>query len=111
MRILLDECVNARVKTAFPGHSVRTVAEMGWRGVEDEALLAQAQDSFDVFMTIDRRIELQQDLSKLKLGIVIARVPNNQISSYRPIFASLLNAAIMVDPGNVIHVSADPKAI
>ena len=31
MRILLDECVNPRLRLAFPGDTVKTVAEMGWQ--------------------------------------------------------------------------------
>ena len=93
MRILLDECVNAGVKAAFPGHAVKTVAEIGWRGSEDAPLLTHAQQSFDVFVTIDQKLERQHDLTKLRLGFVIVRVPDNQIGSYRPIFAEMLRAA------------------
>ena len=57
MRILLDECVNAGVKAAFPGHAVRTVTEISWRGSKDDLLLARAENLFDVFVTIDRRLE------------------------------------------------------
>ena len=55
MRILLDECVHAGVKAAFPGHEVRTVAEIGRRSSADCVLLEAAQRSFDVFVTIDRK--------------------------------------------------------
>jgi predicted nuclease of predicted toxin-antitoxin system len=30
MRILFDECVNPRLRLAFPGDVVKTVAEMNW---------------------------------------------------------------------------------
>jgi hypothetical protein len=49
MRILLDECVNPRVKNAFPNHEVQTVIEMGWGGITNGKLMALAQQSFDVF--------------------------------------------------------------
>ena len=60
MRILLDECVNAGVKAAFAGHEIKTVTEAGWRGAKDGPLLALAQKSFDVFVTIDRRFGRQK---------------------------------------------------
>jgi hypothetical protein len=44
----------------------------------------------------------------MRLGFVLARVPNNQIGSYEPIFAELLKAAERVKPGEVIHV-VNPK--
>jgi predicted nuclease of predicted toxin-antitoxin system len=52
MRILLDECVNPRLKEAFPGHDVRSTHEMGWNNSPDGKLLRLAQADFDVFLTI-----------------------------------------------------------
>jgi len=43
MRILLDECVNPRVRAAFPGHMVKTVREMGWQGTTNGKLLRLAE--------------------------------------------------------------------
>ncbi len=106
MRLLLDECVNAGVKAAFPGHAVKTVREMGWQGSKDGPLLAYAQDSFDVFVTIDRKLERQHDLKKLRMGVVVARIPSNEIVAYQPIFAALLKAATGVKAGEVIHVES-----
>lgn len=110
MRILLNECVNAGVRKAFPGHAVRTVSESGWRSSKDGLLLALAQDQFDVFVTIDGSLERQNNLKKLKLGFVVIRVPNNEIASYRPIFTQLKAAAEIVQPGEAVHVvSPAPK--
>jgi hypothetical protein len=104
VRILLDECVHVGVKAAFPGYAVKAVSEIAWRGSKDGSLLAYAQEHFDVFVTIDRKLEQQHDLKKLNLGFVIARVPSNEIASYRPIFAELQEAAENVKPGDVIRV-------
>ena len=104
MRILLDECVNAGVKAAFPGHAVKVVSETGWRSAKDGTLLGYAQGQFDVFVTIDKRLEQQHELTRMKLGFVIARVPSNEIGSYRPIFTALMEAAESVGSGEVRHV-------
>jgi predicted nuclease of predicted toxin-antitoxin system len=40
MRLLLDEAVPGRLRRSLPGHSVRTVVEMGWSGVKNGKLLA-----------------------------------------------------------------------
>jgi predicted nuclease of predicted toxin-antitoxin system len=45
MRLLLDECVPARLRKALASHQVSTVPEEGWSGVkkrEDENLTAAA---------------------------------------------------------------------
>ena len=104
MRILLDECVHAGVKAAFGGHAVKTVSETGWRSSTDRSLLAYAEQHFDVFVTIDRKLERQHDLTKLRLGFIVIRVPSNEIGSYQPILAELQKAAAKVKPGEVIHV-------
>jgi predicted nuclease of predicted toxin-antitoxin system len=84
VRILLDECVHAGVRAAFPGHSVETVAEVGWRSSKDGQLLELAVEGFDVFVTIDQNLEYQHNLKKVSIGFVIARVPNNKLDSYLP---------------------------
>lgn len=106
MRILLDECVHAGVRAAFPGHVVRTVTEAGWRSSKDGPLLSLAEQNFNVFVTINRQLALQYDLSKFRLGFVIARVANNTLASYRPIFPQLCEAVEQVRPGEVLHVRA-----
>ena len=99
MRILLDECVNAGVRKAFPGHAVKTVAQTGWHSTDDGTLLLLTQQQFDVFVTIDRNLEHQQNLKKFNLGFVVVRVPSNEISSYLHLFAQLKEAAESVRRG------------
>jgi hypothetical protein len=43
-------------------------------------------------------------VKKIELGVVLARVPNNEISSYIPMFSAILEAAESVGPGEVVHV-------
>jgi hypothetical protein len=92
------------LESRFPGHAVNAVCETAWRSSKDGPLLAHAQEHFDVFVTIDRKLEHQHNLKGLKLGFVFARVPTNKIASYRPIFAELRKAAENVKPGEAIHV-------
>jgi hypothetical protein len=104
VRILIDECVHVGVKGAFSGHAVKTVSEMGWRSSKDGALRMLAQDQFDVFVTIDRNLERQQNLAKLRMGILVVRVPSNEIGCYEPLFEQLKGAAETVRAGEVIYV-------
>lgn len=109
MRILLDECVHAGVRAAFPSHSVSTVSEAGWRGTKDDSLLRLAERGFDVFLTIDRRIEQQIDLRAFALGFVIVRVASNTLAAYLPSFEQLLRAVESVCKGEVIHLDVRPS--
>jgi len=60
MRVLLDECLPRRLKRELAGHDVRTVAEMGWAGNSNGALLNLAQEKFDIFVTVDKNLTAQQ---------------------------------------------------
>ena len=73
MRVLIDECVDPRVKLLFTGHQVSTVHEKGWGTLDDGPLLALAQIEFDVLLTIDGSLEFQQNLAKFGIGIVLAQ--------------------------------------
>jgi predicted nuclease of predicted toxin-antitoxin system len=104
VRILLDECVPARLKEAFPGHAVQSVTETEWRTSKDGPLLNLAQKHFDVFVTVDRGLATQNDLTKFRLGVIVARVPNNRLDGFVPIFEMLNAAAGRVRPGQAIYV-------
>ena len=104
MRILLDECVPVRLRRAFPGHAVQSVTDTEWRTSKDGPLLAFAQKHFDVFVTVDRSLATQNDLTKFLLGFIIARVPNNRLDGFEPIFEMLNAAAGRIRPGEVIYV-------
>ncbi|HWZ44469.1 MAG TPA: DUF5615 family PIN-like protein [Candidatus Saccharimonadales bacterium] len=109
MRILLDECVNPRLRQAFPNHEVLTVAQAQWRALPDAKLIAQAQGQCDVLVTIDRGFEHEHNLKKLRFGIVIVHVPKNRMEYYRPLFPALMDAVERIKPGEVAHVSAPPE--
>ena len=105
MRILIDECMNPRVRAAFANHHVKTVVEMGWGGITNGELPTRAEQSFDVLVTIDQNIEYQQNTNQRKLGFVVVKVPDNKIGYYEPIFVEMRNAAERVQPGKIVHVS------
>ena len=42
MKVLLDECLDWRLRRDLPGHEVKTVQEMGWDGIKNGRLLALA---------------------------------------------------------------------
>lgn len=106
MRILLDECVNPRLRHAFSNHEVLTVAKAKWRTLPDAKLVAQAQGQCDVLVTIDKGFEHEHNLKKLRFGIVIVHVRKNRMEYYRPLVPALLAAIERVKPGQVVHVPA-----
>lgn len=59
MRILLDECVNPRLRLAFPGDTVKTVAEMGWQSFTNGQLMKEAAPHLEIFVTLDQNLQFQ----------------------------------------------------
>lgn len=99
MRILLDECVNPRLRLAFPGHEVKTVAEMGWRSLSNGRLLAAAQSEFfDTFVTLDQNLGYQ---NRPMLAVLVIRTPFNDLAFYRPHFTRIRDAVVQVKVGEV----------
>jgi predicted nuclease of predicted toxin-antitoxin system len=104
VRILIDECVNPRLREAFPEHEVVTAVTTAWRQIRDHRLVDVIQGKFDVLVTIDRGFEFQHNLGSLSFGIVIIHARRNRMEYYRPLFPELSAAVIAVRPGRVIHV-------
>jgi len=77
MRILLDECTPHIVKKRLPHLAISTVQEMNWAGIKNGVLLAKAETDFDVFITTDKNLRHQQNLTGRKLAVL--QLPTNQV--------------------------------
>jgi predicted nuclease of predicted toxin-antitoxin system len=92
MKVLIDECAPKALKVALAarGFDCTTVQEAGWSGKENGELLALADASFDVVVTIDRNLRYQQNLSGRRIALRIRAcafeacggLPRNVISVY-----------------------------
>ena len=90
MRILLDESLPHRLRVAFPGHEVATVAEVGWSGRQNGELLQLAAARFDLFVTADQNLQYQQNLSSLPLSIAVLAGRDNRFETLLPLATQLL---------------------
>ncbi|HVO96490.1 MAG TPA: hypothetical protein VMT15_00400 [Bryobacteraceae bacterium] len=94
----------ARLKLALAGHAVKTVPETGWRSSKDGPLLRFAEKNFDVFVTIDQKMEREQDLRQFAIGFVVARVKSNRLEDFALILSDMRAVIAKVRPGQVIHL-------
>ena len=101
MRILLDECVNPRLRLAFPGDSVKTVAEMGWRSLTNGRLMKEAVSLFDVFVTLDQNLRFQNPTGSNALGVVVLVTRFNHLAAYRQQFGEIRDVTRRTKPGQV----------
>lgn len=80
MKVLLDECVNRRLKRHLTDIEVYTVADMNWLSLRNGNLMRAAiEDGFDVLLTIDKNLEYQHDLRKYNIAIVVFDVLKNSL--------------------------------
>ena len=106
MRVLLDESLPRHLARELIGHNVATVQKMGWAGTKNGALLTLAAQQFDAFVTPDRGLEFQQDLSKSSLRIVLVRARSTRMRDLLPLVPGILAALAGAKPGQPTKVDA-----
>ncbi len=99
MKILLDECVPARLKRSLGGHDVTTVSRRGWSGIKNGDLLALAEKEFDVFITVDRKLAEQQHLPGFQIAVILLRAPSNRLEDIRPLAPTILEQVAKAPAG------------
>jgi predicted nuclease of predicted toxin-antitoxin system len=106
MRILIDECIPRKLKSSFPVHECVTVQEAGFSGKQNGDLLALTEGQFDVFLTMDKGIRYQQNLSGRSIAVLIVRAKSNDIDDILPFIPDCLAALHSIQPGEVVVVGA-----
>jgi hypothetical protein len=106
MRLLIDECIDERLRNLFPGHDCQTVRYAKLAGLKNGELLSAAEAAgFDVLVTVDQSIPDQQNFDDRKIALIILSAPTNRLRD----LARLIPAALVVlggiRPGQVERVS------
>ena len=80
MKILLDESLPRKLKFDFEKeHEVLTVREQGWLGKKNgELLKLMTENKFELFITVDKNLQYQQNLESVPLTIVVLRGKDNR---------------------------------
>ena len=85
MRVLFDHNVNRRFRTYLTGHDIRTAREMGWETMSNGALLKAAADAgFQAFISVDKKLEHEQNLAALPVPVIIIDAYSNALRSLIP---------------------------
>src|ERR1700674_1305641 len=72
MLVLFDHGTPAPIRSFLEGHLVKRTQDLKWDRLTNGELLGAAEESgFDVFLTTDKNIRYQQDLSGRKLAIIV----------------------------------------
>ncbi len=80
MKILLDENLPRLLKITFADHhQVLSVGEKNWLGKKNGELLGlMVLDGFDAFVTVDKNLIHQQNISRFPIMIFVLDAPNNR---------------------------------
>ena len=79
---------------------------MGWAGRQNGELLALAAGQFDVFLTVDRNLSFQQEISEFNIAVVIMVAKSNKLSDLQPLIGDVQAVLATVNPGHVVRVGA-----
>ena len=101
--MLLDECVDRRLAGDI-------VPDAGWAASTNGELLGRAQHEFDAFVTVDRNLPFQQDLSRFSIVVIALRAPSNRVADLRELIPQLLAALPVAKRGEVTWVGAEQRA-
>jgi hypothetical protein len=77
---------------------------MGWATIQNGQLLALAERSFDVFVTVDRNLSFQQNLTSYSIAIIVLRAKSNRLAALKPLVPALLSALASAHPGAAVTV-------
>jgi hypothetical protein len=106
MRIILDECLPRPLAGLLTGHAVKTVRQMRWHGKQNGELLALVGRHFDVFITVDQSLPHQQNLKRLKIGLLILKTRSNKLEDIVPHLPEILVVLRQMKPGQVQRIPA-----
>ena len=105
-RILLDENLPIALKRLLTGHEVATVKDMGWKGIQNGALLALAQQSgFEVMITGDKKLSYQQNPAGRMIALVV--LSETQWQVVRSGSDRILEALMGIATGSYREVTLD----
>lgn len=78
---------------------------MGWDGLRNGELLALAAGEFDVFLTVDRNLSFQQNMSTHAIAVIVIRAKTNRLADLIPLAPQVLAEVATASPGVVAFVS------
>ena len=117
MIILLDEnLLSKKLKQPFlkKGDVIYNVNDMGWRGLKDREILDLAEKyPFDVFITADKNLPYQQNLTNIILRIIILDSRSTRPDHLLPLMEKIseiisslsMNSSVLVnDMGEIQYI-------
>ena len=107
MRILIDECIDEKLRHSLAGHDCQTARYAGLAGLKNGELLTAADAAgFEVFLTVDQSIQYQQNLADRKIAIVVFHVKSNRLKPLQQLVPACLAHLESIRPGHLMGIEA-----
>ena len=79
---------------------------MKWASLKNGVLLAKAENEFDIFITVDRNLSYQQNLSQFDIAVVVLKARTNRLADLRILMPRLLKTIPHVERRHKTIISA-----
>ena len=70
-------------------------------------LLRVAEHEFDVFLTVDQKLQEQQNLSAFNIAVIVLVAPANTLAELRPLMPKVLESLSTAKPGQALVIRLD----
>ena len=95
----------------LPDHECHTVPEAGLAGKKNGALLSLAESArFEIFVTMDKGLEYEQNLAGRNIAILILRAKSNRLADLVPLVPDLLRTVKLGRKGEIHRISGGEPA-
>jgi hypothetical protein len=102
MRVLFDQGTPVPLRESLKSHTVTTVYEKGWSRTRNGDLLQLAEQMFEVFITTDRQLKYQQNLTDRQIAIVV--LPTTSWPAIQKHTAKIAAVLDSISPGDLIEI-------
>jgi len=105
MRLLIDECIDERLRLLFAGYDCQTARFANLAGLKNALPLDAAEAAgFDILITVDQNIPDQQNLIGRKISLLILCAPRIRLHKLARIVPDALAALRSIERGAVVRI-------
>src|ERR1035437_210799 len=105
MWLLIDECVDERLRLLFPGYDCQTARFANLAGLKNGGLLEAAEAAgFDVLITVDQNIPAQQNPAGRQISLLILCGPTNRLRDLEILVPAAVSALRSIGRGDVVRI-------
>ena len=91
------------LKVYLSAYEVTTVQEQGWAGIKNGELMTKIDGVFDVFITSDKNLKYQQNLTERTIAII--ELPTNRLKLLETITDKIVAEVESISLGMYVQIS------